>query len=222
MKRGLFAAAILGLAAVSATAGDVYTPYPGCGANGTYNPYAAYQPQTRGHGGIRHGATRGGCNACGTQQCDRRDRWQKFMDFLCYKPTIPCETWCQPTPYTPPLRAWFPPHRDGMCDTGCANTGAFGRRLAPCGNGGHCASCAHAAHSGAPLAPAAQPAVPTVPAPKSSAYMTLARPAPVAGPTIVPQSYTVTKPAYSTTLQGPGLPPPPSPYLPGGFAMPRN
>src|SRR5262245_3665066 len=179
MKRGLFAAAILGLAAVSVHAGDAYTPYPGCGANVVNNPYVTYQPLTNWHASVRHAETRGGCNdcgkqhcetrggcnACGKQHCDRRDRWQKVMDYLCYKPTIPCDQ-CRPTPYTPPLRAWFPPHGEGMCDTGCANTGAFGRRLAPCGNCGHCASCANgSAHPGAPSAPAAQPAIPTIPPP---------------------------------------------------------
>ena len=213
MTRGLLAAAIVGLAALPATAGDVYAPYPG----NVYNAQPNYAPLTGWHAGINHGATNGACNTCGTQRRDRRDWWQKCKDFLCYKPTIPCETWPKPTPYTPPLRMWFPPHGSGPCDTGCAATGMLGRRHAPCGT---CNTCANGAGPIAPMAPAAQPWTPA--GPVLNNYTTMARPASNVGPTIVPQSYTVTKPAYSTNLQGPGLPPPPSPYLPGGFAIPRN
>src|SRR5262245_6930828 len=123
MKRSLFAAAILGLAAIPATAGDVYAPYPGCGNGGVaVGSGPTYAPLNCTYAG-REGRTRGGCNSCGKDHCDRRDRWQRFLDFLCYKPTIPCETWPHPTHYTPPLRSWFPSHGSGPCDTGCATTG---------------------------------------------------------------------------------------------------
>jgi hypothetical protein len=115
---------------------------------------------------------------------------------------------------------WFPPHGEGYCNTGCANPGILGRRLAPCGN---CNSCAGAgAGAGAQVVqstPAAPPSAPTGPVWTSNAAPP--RPTNPAAQAIVPQSYSVTKPAYSTQVHDSSLPPPPPSYLPGAF-QPRN
>ena len=222
MTRGLLAAAILGLSALPAAAGDNYAPYPGCGSCNT----CAAAPQYGWHAGVNRNATCGTCNACGDKG-DRGERWQKFKDFLCYKPTIPCDSRPRPTPYIPPLTAWFPCHSSGpcsTCDSGCAATGILGRRIAPCGscNGG-------AANAGPAMLgmPSVQQTVPRGPAPMY--YTTLARPVAAVTPTTAPQSYSVTKAAYSYNVQASSLPTRPPTYLPGAYGpqqgnnwLPRN
>lgn len=227
MTRGLMAAMILGLAALPATAGDVYTPYHGCGPSSARAAGPVYVAPAGLQTGIPGNTPCETCNACGPRsQRDGQDRWKKFKDFLCYKPTIPCDSRPSPTPYTPPLRAWFPSRPSGpcaTCGTGCVKPGVLGRRIGPCGVS--CgATCATSVPAAAPVVlgiPAAQATPPRGPV-LSNYYTTMPRPGSTVEPTILPQSYKVSKPANSTTIQDASVPPRPAAHLPGSRPAPRN
>jgi hypothetical protein len=131
MRNAIFAISALGAITLHAMAAD-YPNYPGYQApmNGwntsgafSYSQFgqcnASYGPmmQNPGYGGY---CNRGDCNGSySSSQGEYKVR--KFMDFLCYKPTVPCEFWCRTTCYVPPLYTNFPP---------CCNA-----------TGGDCASC---------------------------------------------------------------------------------
>ena len=116
----------------------------------------------------------GGCSSCGAQagngcaDCghSHRNCWERFWEWLCYKPITRCYSCCpRPTPYRPPLYAWFP--CEGKCfpptpvpncpfDKHCRLCG--GRGCASCG--GSCSSCAGGFGV---LPPGAGPQVPAPP-----------------------------------------------------------
>jgi hypothetical protein len=220
MTRGLLTAAILGLAALSANAGDAYAPYPSNGTGNAVNPGPVYTPLTGWHAGIYRAGPQGSCASCGSQpERPMRERLEKFMDFLCYKPTIPCDYRPNTTPYVPPLTAWWHNRDDkncAACNNAGVHAGVLGRRIAPCGT---CNTCG-ASGSNVVATPSAQPyagLAPLMAAPKIAA-----QPATSYGPIITMQSYTVTKPAYSNALDSSPLPTRPPANLPGSFVMPRN
>jgi len=212
MTRGLIAAAILGLTAIPCTAGDNYVPYAGCGSANLNGNYAT----SVGSCGPDCSANRGECKACGGRG-DSHDRLRKFVDFLCYKPTIPCDPQPRCSVYTPPLTAWFPctQHLNWRSGCGCrdgAKVGFMGHRVGPCGS---CSSCAANQGPAALGAPTVQQPLPRMPA--ASPYGMLTRPVPNVDSTIVQQSYTVTKPAKSNQIQTPEFPARPPSYLHTGF-----
>jgi hypothetical protein len=52
--------------------------------------------------------TNGGCATCGSTNDSNGGRDGKFLNFLLYRPTQPCQCLPEPDKYTPPLWVWFP------------------------------------------------------------------------------------------------------------------
>jgi hypothetical protein len=161
MKRILSASAILMLLAMPAAAQDgsslasQYNPSqvtqvstPWGAVVGAQQPMISRQKKT----GMpwRTGAASGsscGSNGCGTEHT-HGERLEKLIDFLLYRPTIPCDRCLRPSEYMPPLTAYFPNRcnatmGDGTgCQGGCRHHAVANPRTG-------CASCA--ASLGAPM-----------------------------------------------------------------------
>jgi hypothetical protein len=157
MKRLWMSLWVLGTLALPVSADN------GNGANGNYVPIPnGYNPAIPNYGqGPTNQVFRmpvnaascgsGGCSACGNANDTGGTRIKKFINFLFYRPMPPAEFPTQPTPWTPPLTAWFP-------NTGCVampydspnppwGRGVLAERhqaktQAPCGANTGCATCA--------------------------------------------------------------------------------
>lgn len=125
MKRRMIMVAIFGLASMPALAAD--PPLPGSGA--TVRPMVVAPPpgmatqyptmttpyQTMAAPGCNQ--CYGGCGPTGGNFLHR------LIAFVTFRPTMPCESYRRPSPYTPPLIAWFPCRETGRCASGCGTCG---------------------------------------------------------------------------------------------------
>jgi hypothetical protein len=224
MRKAMIAMTAFGAIALPAVAGD-YPNYPvGPGPNNSWSSSPSnFPPQA-----VPVGP---GCGPAYPMYASPYDYYRqrdgdklhRLMDFLCYKPTVPCEFWLRPTCYVPPTYTMFPPccNANG-CDCGC---GYGGRphlfRTARSGCGPSCSpgyapmanGCPVMAIQAAPATPAmaiqAAPAMPAA-APVNGWRMTtstapanLWHPMTSANPASRPTTVTYTKPAAMVVSNSP-------------------
>lgn len=123
MVRASFAAALVGFAATSGMTAEP-PRYPASVAN-TGAVLASFYRSTG-------STTCAACDVNGGQMGTGSGRFQRLLDFLSYRPTIPCDRRPIPSQYVPPLHAWFPPcchandgsrgpAHDQPCAAGCGS-----------------------------------------------------------------------------------------------------
>jgi hypothetical protein len=116
MKRAILTSAILGLMAIPASAQP--------GPTSQYNQIQLAQACTSCGTGAQRPAllarplampyrTNAACGRCGSSDSYgeghyRGERLEKLIDFLLYRPTIPCDCCLRPSEYMPPMIAYFP------------------------------------------------------------------------------------------------------------------
>ncbi len=204
MRTGIVSITALGMLALQASAGDLPS-YPASQAPNSgwmpYNAYPNFGPQQPCYG-----------NACSAHPpkrnanyCDDNGgregqyRLERFKEWLCYRPTEPCEFWLRKTMYVPPNYTWFPPicHAGGCCGTvcGCVRQRGFGKDHSSCGP--TCGNATGPMSGGYPVV-SAPPIVPgTVGNPASASARPVNHPATVAytKPAAVAKPATVFVPA---------------------------
>jgi hypothetical protein len=219
MKRSVLVVAIVGLLAGRA---EAQSPYVGAASDvGATGRVATATPP----GHTKHGlagissTTEGACGTCEAKHA-RGEKTQRLVDFLLYRPSIPCDSAMEPSGYVPPLTTGFPNRCSGTVgECGCSTGKPFKLRQ----HGSECNTCAASLGKPGKIAAAADrqaPARPLMSMPSTPAGMhtTLARPkmptnaAPSATPNPLPPAVQQASP--STAIQ--------SPYaagLPGGFRV---
>jgi hypothetical protein len=154
------------------------------------------------------------CNSSPYDYYRQRDgeKLRRLVDFLCYKPNVPCEFWLRPTCYVPPNYTMFPPCCNATgCDCNCgygARPHLFRTARSGCGptcNPGYAPMANGCPVMPMPMAAPAMPAsVPTMPAAmpvNGWQMMTSTAPTngwqmmPAANPAARPATVTYTKPA---------------------------
>ena len=215
MTQRTWAATILSLAALQAHGAD-YGPIQtvgGAGCSSCQNSGAAIAPRPGAVLGQRTPMldptprpTFGPTHTCNwtESQKTRSDRVQKLVEFMLYRPTIPCDCLPRPTGHVPPLNAWFP----NTCSASAADCSAPCAKRLQRSTGG-CATCA--ASIGTPVK---MHGAQHQPAPATPTALT---PLPTMRPTIQPVASPV-PPRQHTTLARPSMPP----YYPAPRAMPQT
>ncbi len=132
----------------------------------------AVQPDVRtmaGKAGMRKGERMvdGGCGTCGDGSCEgeRGNKLLRLIDFLCYKPSIPCDCGLKTTRYTPPLYMWFPNscHATGACGApACVKNRGKKKEAGGCATCGACGGTPVLNGTPVPMAPTQAPAQPPV------------------------------------------------------------
>lgn len=235
MKRGAVSLLVLGILAIRADAGDNPTVIPAAHSPAGFTvaplmtrpraqlpapaPPAPASPPAPvvAQPAPMHFVDAGpGCSTCNDAKRGLgRKSGCSLWDYLCFRPTVPAEWFPNPTPYTPPLRAWFYCREQHCCDT-CGMCGKQKAKLPKYAkastSAAGCNGCGAAA-LGAPVSSqvtvtsVAKAATPSLTAAAAATPTTISRPrytAVAPSPALLPERERGWKPVFVNS-------PPPSP-----------